>query len=395
MKLLLLTVSAGEGHNAMCRAVSEAIGSEYPQAELLQLDLYKSGEQTRAQKKAAWMVNDGYFLLAKYAMCPMNRQYERLKTKDMKKGAKRLRKNFVLPAKALVEDALRTFRPDAVFCAHIYAGILMGDLRREGNEAARAAWVAAIFSDYDVPPYAELLTGLDCIFTLTDENDAILRQKGFDLAKRRVVGFPVLAKFSKPSEQAEARRAIGVREQKNTLLILSGSTGFGNMAKTIRRFNKCRSDFQVLCVCARNEKLKAKLEREKERGKFKKDLYVFGFVNNVEVLMSASDVLYGKMGGASVTEAFNKFLPVLASKKLPLQEYDNMVFLREHGACEHIRRERDLPRVLDGLFDGGDALERMRRSIAALRRPDAAKDIARLLCENRSAPPQKNTAETE
>ena len=93
---------------------------------------------------------------------------------------------------------------------------------------------------------------------------------------------------------------------------------------------------------AYNQKLtqttKQKLEKLKKQGKIKKDIYVFGFVNNVDVIMSAADVLIGKIGGVGIAEAFNKHLPIIANKKLPFQEYDNMLYLKERNACEYISK---------------------------------------------------------
>lgn len=384
MKILIFTVSAGEGHNSMSRAVRDYIGGAYPDAEVRIYDLFKDGEQTKRKKRAVWLVNDGYFKLVKYAIGIANRQYERLKRRSAEKPAKTLRKNFIAPARKGVKEIMDAFRPDSVFCAHTYAGILMADLRREGNESAMRARIATVVSDYDVAPYTELLTGLDYIITPTDDFDGVLLESGFDLSKRRSYGIPVQRKFSQYMEKSEALRTLGLKEGKKTLMIMSGSIGFGNIAKTILNFNKCRSDFRILCVCARNKKLKEKLEKLQARGRLKKEIHIFGYVNNVEVLMSASDVLLGKIGGVAIAEAFNKYLPIIADKKLPFQEYDNMVFLRARNACDYISCKRKAYLVADRFFGDEARLVAMLKEIEVLRRPDASKDIGDLICHERA-----------
>ena len=52
MKLLILTVSAGEGHNSMSRAISNYIKEAYKDAEIKQVDLFKDGDKTKKKKRA-------------------------------------------------------------------------------------------------------------------------------------------------------------------------------------------------------------------------------------------------------------------------------------------------------------------------------------------------------
>ena len=379
MKLLILTVSAGNGHNSMSAAVSNYVKENYKDAEIKQVDLFKDGDKTSKKKRANWMVNDGYFSLVKYFLNFANGQFERLKNRNINKKATTLRKNFISPARPYIEKVINEYQPDAVFCAHTFAGIIMTDLRKSGNENALKARVVTVVSDYDVAPYTELLTGVDYVITPTDDFDDVLIKKGFDISKRLSYGIPVQRKFSQHIDKLEARKEIGINLNKETIMIMSGMVGFGNIAKTILNFNKCKTDFQIVCVCGKNEKLKKQLEKLKEKGKIKKEIYIFGFVTNVDVIMSASDVLIGKIGGVAIAEAFNKHLPIIANKELPFQEYDNMVFLKERNACEYISKNKYAYKVVDEFFQNKEKLEKKRQSIEEIRKPNASKDIGDLL----------------
>lgn len=379
MKILILTVSAGNGHNAMSAAVSEYLRAAYPDTEIKQLDLFKDGEQTQAKKRANWMVNDGYFKLVKIALKLANGQFEKLKERDNRKKAATLRRNFIRPARRFVEQTVNEFAPDAVFCAHTYAAILMNDLRTEGNENALRARIVTVVSDYDVAPYTELLTELDYIVTPTDDFDDVLLKKGFDLKKRLSLGIPVHRKFSEDIDRIEARKQIGIDPDKHTVMIMSGMVGFGNITKTILNLNKCKSDFQIVCVCGKNAKVKKQLETLKREGKLQKPIRIYGFATNVDVIMSAADVLIGKIGGVAIAEAFNKHLPIIANKELPFQEYDNMTFLKARGACDYIAETRYACRVVDAFFTDTEKLQRTRDAIERIRKPDASKDIGDLL----------------
>ena len=379
MKLLILTVSAGEGHNSMSRAISNYIKDTYPDMEIKQVDLFKDGDKTKKKKRANWMVNDGYFTLVKVAIGLANSQFEKLKNRDITRPAKTLRKNFITPATPYIEEVINEYKPDAVFCAHTFAGIIMTDLRNKGNENALRARIVTVVSDYDVAPYTELLTKVDYIVTPSDDFDDVLLKKGFDLSKRITLGIPVQTKFSKLIDKNEAKKNLGLDLSKKTVMMMSGGVGFGNIAKLVLNLNKCKTDFQIVCVCGRNAKLKKELECLKEKGKIKKDIFIMGFVNNVDEIMSASDVLIGKIGGVAIAEAFNKFLPIIANKKLPFQEYDNMVYLRERNACEYISDNNKAYQVVDEFFTNTEKYNLMQEQIKSIRRPNASKDIGDLL----------------
>ena len=379
MKLLILTVSAGEGHNSMSRAISNYIKDTYPDTEIKQIDLFKDGDKTKRKKQASWMVNEGYFTLVKIATKLANSQFEKLKNRDITRPAKTLRKNFITPATPYVEKVINEYQPDAVFCAHTFAGIIMTDLRNKGNENALKAKVVTIVSDYDIAPYTELLTKVDYIVTPSEDFDNDLLKKGFDLSKRLALGIPVQTKFSKFIDKNEAKKKLGLDLNKKTVMMMNGGVGFGNIAKLVLNLNKCKTDFQIVCVCGRNEKLKKELENLKKKGKIKKDIFILGFVNNVDEIMSASDVLIGKVGGLSSTEAFNKFLPIIANKKLPFQEYDNMIYLRNKRVCEYIANENKAYEIVDDLFSNTEKYNLMQEQIKAIRKPNATKDIGDLL----------------
>ena len=227
MKVLILTVSAGEGHNSMSRAISNYLKETYKDVVIKQIDLFKDGPMTIKKKQAGWMVNDGYFTLVKYFIKFANSQFERLKRRDYSKDAVTLRSTFIKPARPYVEEVINEFKPDAIFCAHTFAGIILTDLRKEGNPNALNARVVTVVSDFDVAPYTELLTEVDYIITPTDDFDDDLTKRGFDLKKRLSLGIPIQSKFGVFIDQKEARRMLGIDENKDTVMLMSGGVGFG------------------------------------------------------------------------------------------------------------------------------------------------------------------------
>ena len=92
--------------------------------------------------------------------------------------------------------------------------------------------------------------------------------------------------------------------------------------------------------------------------------------------MSASNVLIGKLGGLSTSEAFSKYLPVISYKKLPFQEYDNMLYLTKQNVCEYITKNSKVYELVDGVLENKTKYV---ESLEKIRRPNATKNIGDLL----------------
>ena len=60
-------------------------------------------------------------------------------------------------------------------------------------------------------------------------------------------------------------------------------------------------------------------------------MQVYGFVDNVDVFMDASDCLIGKPGGLTTSEALAKELPMIMVDPIPGQEERNVEFLLNNG----------------------------------------------------------------
>ena len=60
-------------------------------------------------------------------------------------------------------------------------------------------------------------------------------------------------------------------------------------------------------------------------------LHIYGYVDNVHIMMSAADIFVSKPGGISATEAFMKDLPMVIINPLAGQEERNAEFMMNCG----------------------------------------------------------------
>ena len=102
----------------------------------------------------------------------------------------------------------------------------------------------------------------------------------------------------------------------------------------------------------------------------------YGFVHNVEVMMSASDCIISKPGGLTVSEALAKNLPMLLADPIPGHEERNVDFLVNNGMAALITRHFPVDEAVYELFTNPVRLETVRHTMKAVAHPDATERLA-------------------
>ena len=162
------------------------------------------------------------------------------------------------------------------------------------------------------------------------------------------------------------------------VLVMAGAYamlgGVGDVARVIARFPR---PLQGLIVCGHDRRL-ANQVRARTAGS-PHPFRIFGYVDTVEELMAASDLLITKAGGVTVSEALAMRLPMLVYRPIPGQEEGNTDYLLQHGAALAPKTPEMLHTVLDDLLADPAPLAAMRQAAARLARPFAAEQVVSLL----------------
>lgn len=144
-------------------------------------------------------------------------------------------------------------------------------------------------------------------------------------------------------------------------------------------------EFQILCVCGSNKKIKNAVDGFE----WKKSVYTYGFVDNVDVMMDAADFIITKPGGLTTSEALAKGLPMITMNPIPGHEDRNLNFLVNAGAALMVNDNYPISEALNLMFGCEWRTELMRESVKRLGKPNAAADFYAFSCEKVSA---KSTA---
>ena len=142
-----------------------------------------------------------------------------------------------------------------------------------------------------------------------------------------------------------------------------------------------RHPAQVVAICGRNEELKSELEQASAHIAPDNNvaIKVIGYTKEMHEYMAASDILLGKPGGLTTSEALAMGLVFVIVNPIPGQEERNSDHLLEEGVA---LRSNNLPALaykIDRLLDDPARVERMRENARRMARPRAAFDIVNRL----------------
>lgn len=365
MKVLILSVKAGYGHHSAAKAVIDEF--ERHSHECYMLDMFEY-----VNKHLGNSIQDGYLLSTKYLSTPYGKVYGKLNEKEEpydKYSAFAMASKLI--AKKLV-GFVDEYKPDIIIGTHSFACMVMTDLRE--NEEMDCPEIG-IVTDFTVHPFWES-TDMDYYVVPDELLTYSLMKKGISKNKVLPIGIPVRERFSHKTEKSEARRLLGL-EDKTTFLVMSGSMGYGNMKKTIMEMDNYPGAFQIICVCGSNKRTKATLDSYE----WKKDVRVYGFVDNIDLMMDASDFIVTKPGGLTTSEAFAKKLPLIAVNPLPGQEDRNADFLVNCGAIIKVNKLYSVSEAIYQLLQSPERVELIKNSVERISKPHAARDLYQFICE--------------
>jgi processive 1,2-diacylglycerol beta-glucosyltransferase len=173
----------------------------------------------------------------------------------------------------------------------------------------------------------------------------------------------VSPKFEWKLDRQEILKKLDLRPHLPTVLVMGGAYGVLGGAKWICKILvETAVPVQTIIVCGQDEKLYKALDPLIEDGK--NPVARFGFVKNVEELMSAADMIITKAGGLTVTEALTKRVPLIIFRPIPGQEEENAIYLEGIGAGRAAKNEEELEKIIFTLLKHPKDLERMRRAAA-------------------------------
>lgn len=354
MKGLIFSITTGQGHNQTAKVIAEGLRENGIDCEYMDVYEYINPYLADAVSRIYLMSSKNIPKIygTGYRMCE-KREITMPKLT-----------NSILAHRLL--DLLEIEKPDFIICTHVFAALLVTYLTEKMGMNIKSI---GIITDFTIHPYWED-TCLDYYVTASELLTYQGMKKEIPREKFLPIGIPIDPRFSKKRSKHEAFSELGIPE-KVTVLVMSGSMGFGNVIDEIKELDKLDFDFQIVTICGNNKKLKEQIDKLK----FKKPIYNYGYVNNVDVFMDAAECIVTKPGGLTTSEALAKGLPMIMSNPVPGQEDRNVEFLLNTGAAIKISKTFPLDEAIYQIFINEKRLENLNSAIEFLRKPNSTKDL--------------------
>ncbi|MBZ0189800.1 MAG: glycosyltransferase [Candidatus Obscuribacterales bacterium] len=272
---------------------------------------------------------------------------------------------------------IKEYKPDLVVCTHFLPAEIISHLlctRRIDT------MLAVVVTDLDIHSMW-LCHHYDQYFVALEETRAHLFMLGFAPSRIDVSGIPIDPVFAIPKEKAAMRLKYGLCPELPTIYLSTGGFGVGRTREIVSALSHMRNPAQVLAMCGRNKRLKADLEvfSKELRARSRLKVVPVDYTTDVDEYMAASDMVLGKPGGLTTSEALARELAFVIVNPIPGQEERNSDHLLEQGVAIRCNNLPTLSYKVDSLIDNPERIASMKANARKLARPEAAIRIAQAL----------------
>lgn len=347
MKVLILSVTAGYGHHSTAVALSD--GLTKLGAEVQVVDIYKYLNELIYQT-----IDKGYTISSKYIPGVYRTFYTKLENKEHSQYSPMAILNSWLGTK--FEKFLDEFAPDVIVCTHIFAAQIINTLKERGKLSTP---VVGIVTDYTIHPYWENIPYIEYINIASPLLKYRAVKRGIEADHIISFGIPIKPKFSVKLSKEEARNKLSIPNDAKTVLVMCGSMGYGKMNHLVSDIVLSDPSYHVIAVCGNNAGLFKKLTKMREAMSTPENLEVFGFTDNVDIMMDAADCIVTKPGGLTSSEALAKHLPMILVSPIPGQEERNIEFLLNNGVAMNVSKTFEIDEALYYMFHSPEKLKNM------------------------------------
>ncbi|MCL0077680.1 glycosyltransferase [Peptococcaceae bacterium] len=363
-RFLIFYATAGNGHLRAAQAVQKQIEKSLPSAQVQMVDAFRY--ISPLLEKA---VSGSYSKMIKISPSAYGYLYRQMENERLLQ----INKFFNRFASKKIFSLINSFKPDVILSTYPFP---LGVLSNLKQKCMINFPITATITDFEIHPYWIYDHVSYCV--ATEETKFSFENHGYNNFDVHVTGIPIDPVFSEIEEKNVLRKKLSLNVKRPAVLVISGGLGVGPIENIVRGLMRYNADYQVLVVCGRNQALKYKLQKigmnvESER------LRIFGFVDNIHELMGAADLITGKAGGLTCSEAMAIGRPLFIIKPVPGQEEHNARFLVKQGAAVSINNVERLLSEIYYHMKNRSVLENMSRAAKAIGKPNSAEEVLKVI----------------
>ncbi len=363
-KILILTASFGDGHNAAARNLRDAIELITDDAKVEVLDLFESTYGTLNT-----LLKQTYQGLVRYVPTVWSGVFSILDNP----GLFRRQIDTMGKLRESLAAVLRDTEPDVVVsCYPVYAHLIQAIYHEHAERPFR--FITVVTDSISV--CSAWYRAPSDLFVVANEPTAkVLEEAGIPKHRVKALGFPVSPIFARerPAPLSAPRRG----ERRKVLYVIN--TGKAKAGKSLERLLKV-SDLDLTITVGRDASLKARLA-DRLRGHGDR-VHVYGWTNQMPRLLMSHHLVISKAGGAIVQEAIAACCPIIVNQVIPGQEEGNARLIRKLGVGAVVEDSKELRDLVEEVFaHKSRQWQEWRDNLEKVSRPDAALRVAELTLE--------------
>ncbi|MFY9530193.1 MAG: glycosyltransferase [Candidatus Acidiferrales bacterium] len=378
-RILILSASSGEGHVHAGKALENAFAAHRG------LDVEHIDALDYTSKPFQKLYDDAYIAMSRRAPGILGWFVDHI---DQPWRHQRRRLAFDRLNTRPMIRLLERLQPDLCVATHFLPAEIIAWLKSKKKIATR---LAVVITDFDAHAMW-LCRNVDRYYLAREETAEYLARLGLPRETLRVTGIPVDPVFAEPKDRRAIRLKFGLDPCRITVLVAAGGHALGPVERLVNDLLALGRPWQIVAVTGKATQIRRRLEKFAAGSAKPRDgrteLKVVGYTNEMHQWMASADILAGKAGGLTVSEALACGLPMAFVGTLPgPQEDRNADHVLEHGAAIRCYNLPTAAWKIGQLLDDPARLEALRAAAKVLGRPRAAIDIAEDCIESLSARP--------
>lgn len=358
-RILILSASYGQGHNAVGRAVEAALAQNGGnQVEITFVDLanelrrYSNQAFVKAYERTTRYTPKLYGLIFQATDNPYS-------TKLLNNLITSF--NYLRLKKYLAEQ-----KPDIIInlfpiWLHLIKVIFKADKKPflfinilTDSTLIHSSWIDN-YADY---------------FIVADKDTAkASAEQGAHQDKIKILGYPLAPAYKSLPDKTEARLLLGLKSKKDFVLYMASGDHVLLARQTVTLLAKM--DQNVVVICGRNKRLFGILSKLCKKYN---NIHILGWTDQVPLYIAASDVVLTKAGGATVMECIAAHKPVIINRIIPGQEEGNAKLIQKYRLGKVVTDTNNLSQSISKVLKNSKQYQKRLEQYQA--DPEAAEKVA-------------------
>lgn len=254
-----------------------------------------------------------------------------------------------------LEEVLKYEKPLLAICTHPFTSSSLSRLKRLGYPVR----FCTVITDFHAHPMW-IQPEVDLYMVSDHEVQRQLISMGISSEKIAVTGLPVTLNFWTKQTKQEARNLLNLNNLP-TILVMGGGLGLGGIRELAYSLIKWKERVQIIICTGRNENLRLHLQHDIQF--HHPNMVILGFVDNIDKLLDASDLLITKPGGLTCFESLCKGVPMIIFQPIPGHEEHNSNYLINRGLAVRMNHEQEADNWIEKLLFAPETFDPLRKNI--------------------------------